>query len=48
MQFDNGWDMSCFHQYQRHQRNAVVPWTGISAQGPGSGLSSCAPRIASS
>jgi hypothetical protein len=35
MQFDNGWDMSCFHQYNRHQRNAVVPWTGISAQGPG-------------
>jgi hypothetical protein len=34
MQFDNGWDMSCFHQYHRHQRNAVVPWTGISAQGP--------------
>jgi predicted secreted hydrolase len=35
MQFDNGWDMSCFHQYHRHQRNAVVPWSGISAQGPG-------------
>lgn len=34
MQFDNGWDMSCFHQYNRHQRNAIVPWTGISAQGP--------------
>jgi predicted secreted hydrolase len=34
MQFDNGWDMSCFHQYHRHQRNAVVPWSGISAQGP--------------
>ena len=35
LQLDNGWDMSCFHQYHRHQRNAVVPWTGISAQGPG-------------
>ena len=34
MHFDNGWDMSCFHQYHRHQRNAVVPWTGVSAQGP--------------
>lgn len=34
MQFNNGWDMSCFHQYLRPQRNAVVPWTGISAQGP--------------
>jgi hypothetical protein len=31
---DNGWDMSCFHQYRRDQRNAVVPWTGMSAQGP--------------
>ena len=35
MQFDNGWDMSCFHQFHRHARNAIVPWTGISAQGPG-------------
>lgn len=35
MQFDNGWDLSCFHQYLRHERNAVVPWTGVSAQGPG-------------
>jgi hypothetical protein len=35
MQFHNGWDMSCFHQYLRPARNAVVPWTGISAQGPG-------------
>lgn len=35
MHFDNGWDLSCFHQYLRDQRNAVVPWTGISAQGPG-------------
>lgn len=35
MQFDNGWDLSCFHQYLRDQRNAVVPWTGVSAQGPG-------------
>ncbi len=35
MQFDNGWDLSCFHQYQRDQRNAVVPWSGVSAQGPG-------------
>jgi hypothetical protein len=34
MQLDNGWDLSCFHQYHREQRNAVVPWTGISAQGP--------------
>ena len=34
MQFDNGWDLSCFHQYLRDQRNAVVPWTGLSAQGP--------------
>ena len=34
MHFDNGWDMSCFHQYHRHQRNAVVPWSGFSAQGP--------------
>jgi hypothetical protein len=34
MQFDNGWDMSCFHQYLRPERNAVVPWTGLSAQGP--------------
>ena len=35
MQFTNGWDMSCFHQYLRPARNAVVPWTGFSAQGPG-------------
>jgi hypothetical protein len=34
MHFDNGWEMSCFHQYHRHQRNAVVPWSGMSAQGP--------------
>ena len=34
MQFTNGWDMSCFHQYLRPARNAVVPWTGLSAQGP--------------
>ncbi|MGH7894808.1 MAG: hypothetical protein ACREQL_09075 [Candidatus Binatia bacterium] len=34
MQFTDGWDMSCFHQYLRPARNAVVPWTGISAQGP--------------
>lgn len=38
IQLDNGWDLSCFHQYQRDQRNAVVPWTGISAQGPGPGF----------
>lgn len=38
MQFDNGWDLSCFHQYQRDRRNAVVPWTGVSAQGPGPGF----------
>lgn len=31
---DNGWDMSCFHQYLRPERNAVVPWAGLSAQGP--------------
>jgi hypothetical protein len=35
IQLDDGWDMSCFHQYQRDARNAVVPWTGLSAQGPG-------------
>jgi hypothetical protein len=35
IQLDDGWDMSCFHQYLRPQRNAVVPWTGLSAQGPG-------------
>jgi hypothetical protein len=35
MQFDNGWDVSCFHQYHREHRNAVVPWTGVSGQGPG-------------
>jgi hypothetical protein len=34
MQLDNGWDLSCFHQYLRDCRNAVVPWTGVSAQGP--------------
>lgn len=34
MQLANGWDLSCFHQYLRPARNAVVPWTGISAQGP--------------
>jgi len=34
IQLDDGWDMSCFHQYQRNVRNAVVPWTGLSAQGP--------------
>jgi hypothetical protein len=34
IQLDDGWDMSCFHQYQRDARNAVVPWTGLSAQGP--------------
>jgi predicted secreted hydrolase len=38
IQLDNGWDLSCFHQYQRDQRNAVVPWTGVSAQGPGPGF----------
>ena len=38
MQFDNGWDVSCFHQYQREHRNAVVPWTGVSAQGPAPGF----------
>jgi hypothetical protein len=36
IQLDDGWDMSCFHQYHRHAPAAVVvPWTGISAQGPG-------------
>src|SRR5262249_33271482 len=34
IQLTNGWDLSCFHQYLRPARNAVVPWTGISAQGP--------------
>ena len=24
MQFDNGWDLSCFHQYLRHERNGRV------------------------
>ena len=38
MQFDDGWDMSCFHQYQRDAGNAVVPWTGLSAQGPPPGF----------
>ena len=38
IQLDDGWDMSCFHQYQRDVRNAVVPWTGLSAQGPGPGF----------
>ena len=35
MQFDDGWDMSLFHQYLRPAHAAVVPWTGVSAQGPG-------------
>jgi hypothetical protein len=35
IQLDDGWDMSCFHQYLRPERNAVVPWSGLSAQGPG-------------
>ena len=35
MQFDDGWDMSLFHQYHRHAHATVVPWTGMSAQGPG-------------
>lgn len=34
MQFDNGWDMSCFFQYHRHRQNVLVPWSGLSAQGP--------------
>src|SRR5262249_16099778 len=34
IQLDHRWDMSCFHQYQRDAHNAVVPWTGLSAQGP--------------
>jgi hypothetical protein len=38
IQLDDGWDMSCFHQYQRDARNAVVPWTGLSAQGPAPGF----------
>jgi hypothetical protein len=38
IQLDNGWDMSCFHQYLRPERNAVVPWTGVSAQGPAPGF----------
>ena len=28
IQLDNGWDLSCFHQYLRDQRNAVVPLQG--------------------
>ncbi len=35
IQLDSGWDMSCFHQFQRDRDNAIVPWTGLSAQGPG-------------
>jgi hypothetical protein len=35
MQFANGWDLSCFHQYARRHGRTVVPWTGCSAQGPG-------------
>lgn len=38
MQFDNGWDMSCFLQYNRQQHNALVPWSGLSAQGPEPGF----------
>jgi hypothetical protein len=38
IQLDDGWDMSCFHQYQRDAHNAVVPWTGLSAQGPPPGF----------
>jgi hypothetical protein len=34
IQLDDGWDMSCFHQYQRDAHAAIVPWTGLSAQGP--------------
>jgi hypothetical protein len=34
MHFDDGWNMSLFHQYLRPARNAVVPWSGLSAQGP--------------
>ncbi len=34
MQLDNGWNASCFHQYHRPSHNAVVPWSGLSAQGP--------------
>jgi len=35
MQFANGWDLSCFHQYARRHGRTVVPWAGCSAQGPG-------------
>lgn len=35
MQFDDGWDMSLFHQYHRHAQSQIVPWSGMSAQGPG-------------
>lgn len=35
LHLDNGWDLSCLRQYHRHQRNAVVPWSGCTAQGPG-------------
>jgi hypothetical protein len=34
MHFDDGWNMSAFRQYLRPARNAVVPWSGLSAQGP--------------
>jgi hypothetical protein len=35
MHFDDGWDMSLFRQYLRPAHAAVVPWSGLSAQGPG-------------
>jgi hypothetical protein len=38
MSFDNGWEMCSLHQYDRHRDNATVPWSGISAQGPGPGF----------
>jgi len=34
MQLDSGWNLSFFRQYLRPEQNTVVPWSGISAQGP--------------
>jgi hypothetical protein len=37
MQLDSGWNLSLFHQYHRLKQNTLVPWSGISAQGPAPG-----------
>lgn len=34
LQLDNGWDLTAGHQYLRTRHNVLVPWSGISAQGP--------------